>query len=372
MHRPGIAISGIAIQLLFLLGVGCSKPEPLKIGFVGGLSGKVADLGVAGRNGATLAIEQANESGGIQGRMLELIVRDDKQDEKVAADVTRELVALKVPAIIGPMTSAMALAMLPVVANTVTLLISPTVTTTDLSHKDDSFLRVISSTTDYASKSALYQYQKLGRRKVVAIYDLNNRAYTENWLRDFRESFEARGGSVVRALGFNSAEKVSFTPLVEELLALRPDSVLIIAGAVDAAMICQQVRKLNSDMPMALSEWGATERLIELGGHATDGLLVAQFLDRGDTTPRFQAFRKAYQKRFGQEPGFAGLAAYDAANVVIAALMRDPEHRQLKQTILATAKFQGAQQEITLDRFGDADRLTFMTSIRNGIYVTLE
>ena len=51
---------------------GCDKKkQSLKIGFVGSLTGQFSDLGLAGRNGAILAVEQINKTGGIQGRRVE-------------------------------------------------------------------------------------------------------------------------------------------------------------------------------------------------------------------------------------------------------------------------------------------------------------
>jgi branched-chain amino acid transport system substrate-binding protein len=60
---------------------GCAPPEPLKIGYLGGLSGRVADLGEAGRSGALLAVEEINGLGGVNGRKVELIVQDAQQQE---------------------------------------------------------------------------------------------------------------------------------------------------------------------------------------------------------------------------------------------------------------------------------------------------
>jgi|GEM_PF-6092796 len=70
----------LAMLLVGLLTVSCAPDEPIKLGFVGGLSGRVADLGISGRDGATLAIEQKNAAGGIRGRKIKLIAVDDKQD----------------------------------------------------------------------------------------------------------------------------------------------------------------------------------------------------------------------------------------------------------------------------------------------------
>lgn len=369
-------ISGCVYGLLALLGLvflaACNKPESITIGFIGGLSGNTADLGEAGRNGALLAIEDANEAGGINGQRLKLEVRDDQQKPDLVRQGVQDLLAHQVSAIIGPMTSGMAMALQPMIASENVVMVSPTVSTADLSNKDDNFLRVISSTSDYAFRTAGYLYQKRGQRRLAAIYDLNNRSYTESWLRDFRKAFEQRGGTIAKAVSFDAIQTRDFAPAVQELLAAKPDGLIVIASAVSAAAICRQIRAVNANIPIAMTEWSATDALINAGGPAVEGVLVAQFLDRRDSTPRYQEFLKHYRKRFGKDPGFAGVTGYDAASVVITGLRHDADPRHLKATLLGIRQFQGIQQEINLNRFGDADRVTFMTEIRNAQYVTVE
>jgi branched-chain amino acid transport system substrate-binding protein len=73
--------------------IGCEKKkEPIKVGFVGGLTGRLSDLGSGGRNGVMLAVEEINNAGGISGRPVELITKDDKQDPEVAVKVDKELI----------------------------------------------------------------------------------------------------------------------------------------------------------------------------------------------------------------------------------------------------------------------------------------
>ena len=72
------------LLLALLLGSGCQEQPPLKVGYVGGLTGRVAGLGVAGRDGALMAVEEINRDGGIKGRRLELLSRDDQQNVDVA------------------------------------------------------------------------------------------------------------------------------------------------------------------------------------------------------------------------------------------------------------------------------------------------
>ncbi len=364
----------LMLSLVVIVGISaaCQERKPIKIGFVGGLSGRVADLGVSGRNGAMLAIEERNAAGGIQGRQIELVVRDDEQNPETAKRVVAELINDNQEVIIGPMTSSMAMAMMPQINASKTFLLSPTVTTTDLQSKDDNFLRVISTTNDYSEKSARYQFEKLGHRKVAAIYDLGNRAYSESWYNGFCATFNKLGGKVAKTTTFTSSNDVTFLQYAKELLAAKPDVVLIIANSIDAAMICQQLRKLDNKVNIVISEWGSTERFIELGGQAAEGVYVAQFLNRSDQSSRYQRFRVAYQKRFSQEPGFAGMAGYDAALVALESLAKRTGTEPLKKVILNTKTFQGVQQPITIDQFGDADRATFITKISNGVFQTVE
>ncbi len=371
MRGTGYARMVPILAAWFLLS-SCQKPEPVRLGFIGGITGRVADLGVAGRNGAQLAVEQRNAAGGVNGRQIELIVKDDAQDAETARRVTGEMLGQKVELIIGPMTSNIAMAIMPQIDASKSILLSPTVTTTDLSGKDDNFLRVIASTTDYASKNARYQFEKMGVRTVAAIYDINNKSYTESWLRDFRNAFEKLGGRIVVLKPFQSGKDTAFQPLVQELLAAKADAVLIVSNAVDSALICQQVRKLAPGQRIAMSEWASTERFIELAGTAAEGVIVSQFLNRNDSSPRFQEFLAAYRARFKQEPGFAGVAGYDAALVAFEAYGDHGTGKSLKERILARKNFQGVQQPLTIDRFGDADRKTFVTAIRSNTFITVE
>lgn len=359
------------VLLVFLL-PGCQKKQPYTLGFVAGLSGKVADLGVAGRNGAQLAIEECNAAGGIKGRQVELIIRDNEQNVETARKVADEFISQQIELVIGPMTSSMAMAMLPQINASQTILLSPTVTATALTGKDDNFLRVISDTSAYAAKNARYQFEKLGVRTVSAIYDIDNAAYTESWLNDFQQTLTSLGGKMLQVRPFRSGPNTVFLPMVKELLASGADSLLIISNAVDSALICQQIHKLAADQIVATSEWASTERFIELAGPAAEGVIVAQFLDRTDRSEGYLKFLEQYRRRFQQEPGFAGLAGYDAAQVALKALEIRGTEQSLKQAITAQKSFQGIQQLLTVDRFGDADRNTFIARVHHGEYLPVE
>lgn len=129
--------------LAALLSQGCSPERPpLVIGYLGGLTGRSADLGVAGRDGALLAVEEFNAAGGVDGRKVRLAVANDKQNQDAARNAFRSLVRQNALCVIGPMTSSVAVAVAPLAAQSGTPLISPTTSTDALTGKDDLFYRL--------------------------------------------------------------------------------------------------------------------------------------------------------------------------------------------------------------------------------------
>ena len=349
---------------------GCGPREPLRVGFLAGLSGNVADLGEAGRNGAQIAIEEVNRAGGIDGRQVELIVRDDAQSPERAIAVTNELIAASVEAIVGPMTSAMAEVVLPLAQRAGIILVSPTVTARKFYGQDDNLFLIMSSTQDEARLSADYHFRESGLRRVAAIYDLKNLAYTESWLREFTVAFQELGGDVL-PFAFESSPDAKFGTIVRYALNKRPDGVLLITSAVDAARLAQKVRERNSQVLLFAAQWATTDRLIELGGNAVEGMVLHNSFDRDSKAEGMKRLRSVYIERFQREPGFAGIAAYDATRAILEALARRQRGQSLRETLLTRGPFSGAENSVVFDSFGDSKRMQHIAVVRDGHFVTL-
>lgn len=362
--------SVFAIVCLLLLSA-CGPKEPIKIGFLGGVSGRSADLGTAGRNGAQLAIEWRNAAGGIQGRAIELLVRDDHQDGKTGQAAVAELSQAGVVLILGPMTSSVAVQAVPEAEKTGLVLIGGTVTTNSLSGKDDIFFRVVSSTSVYGKGMAEYQRKKLGLQRAAVLVDLSNPDYTLSWMGDYRKSFEQSGGKVVKVVEFDSRQDPHYTKLAAQLLSDKPDVISMVCNTLDAGMLVQKIRQQNQTVQVAGAGWTGTERLIELGGMSAEGMLIEQYFDRNDPSPQYRAFRDAYRQRFGQDPGYASVAGFDAASIALDVLSRTQDRAQIKKEILKTQTFSALQGRVEFDAFGDAMRPQFMSRIEQAHFKVL-
>lgn len=363
-----IRFLGIALCLIGL--ISCSEPPAWKIGFMATMSGRGSDVGIDGRDGAILAVEDRNRQGGIRGRPMELVPVDLRHNTPDVIKTTQHFRDMGIGLVIGPMTSAMAVA-LPQTQGP--LFVSPTVTTTQLEGRDDNFIRVISTTRQYAARFARYQYQKLGLRRVAAIFDIRNQAYTHDWFTHFQAEFTALGGKVIATHPYRSQPNVVFHQAVDRLLSHRPDSLMIISNALDAGMIIQQVRKRDKDLPLCLCEWASTNTLLRIAGLNIENVYVTQFMDPFSTNTAFKAFLKRFENRFGRPANFAALAAYDACLVAFQALeLAQAQRRELKQSLLEQGTYQGLQQKINLDTFGDARRRSFIFKIHHGQYLPQE
>jgi len=350
----------------------CSEEPPLKIGFVGGLTGRIADLGVAGRDGAILAVEEKNQSGGIAGRKIELVVRDDRQEPESAKQAIYDLTSEEVIAIIGPMTSAMAVVIQPLINSNQTVTVSPTAKTDQLSGQDDFFLRVTTPLSRNAEQIAVHAVKNLNLNNFAVIYDVSNRAFTETWLNYFRKASLENGGQIVLVEEFNSQPNVHFLPIAERILATNPDGVLLLSNAIDTALLAQQIRKLGSKVALFSSEWASTTDLLSFGGRAVDGMASFHSFNADSQEARYLSFKERFTSRFGTAPSFATTLAYDATSFLIAGLEKNPSRDGLREALLKLGSFPGLQSEMTVDKYGDVERKLFLTVIENGQFKVVE
>lgn len=362
----------VFLMLFMTTLMGCENKMPIKVGFAGCLSGRLSDLGTAGRNGVMLAIEQVNETGGINGRLVELIIKDDKHDPDVAVQVDKELIEEGVVAIIGHMTSAMSVAAVPLINKEKMLMISPTTSTNELTGIDDYFFRVMSPNITEIEHLAYHLFNMMELRKIACVYDLSNRVFTEEWYQNFKTEFENLGGKLSFVTTFTSGEEISYLDLAKNLLSSTPDGLIIIAGALDTAMISQQVRKLGSDVLIASSGWSKTPDLIQHGGSAVEGLIFSQAYDNESQHSNYLRFKKQFRERFGKELDLGSVFGYEAAQLLFTALSRNDTVEKLKETILKQRTFEGLQGDVTIDKYGDAKRKRFLIIIKDGQFVTME
>jgi len=369
LARLGQAVAAAVLPWAGLQG--CSSP-PVKIGFLGGLTGPTADLGIAGRDSTLLAIEQLNARGGLRGKPVELVAFDDKQQPKALPAMVDSIRQAGLAGMVGPMTSSVAAAWIPLASELALTTVSPTVTSSDFTGKDDQFFRVCSTTREYAYVSAEHHMRTGAARRFALVRDDSNAAYTRSWAQHFADRVAALGGQVVQQAVFTSGKQTE--ALVEALaqaLAYQPEALVIVANARDTALLAQLVRKQGSPVSLSAAEWAATDQMLAMGGRSVEQLVVAQYFDPNSRQATYSTFVQQFKERFGRLPGFAEVAGFDAATVMLRALAEQGSGETLKQALLRIRQFEGLQQPVSFDAAGDAPRPLFVTRVVNGQFTVV-
>jgi branched-chain amino acid transport system substrate-binding protein len=361
-HARKLLLIGIASLLL----ISCND-KPIVVGFVAQLTGKQAELGVQERNGVQLAIEKINAAGGISGRKIELLIRDDLGMPEGAKSADEELIKAGVVAIIGHATSGQTLSGLKVTNPAKVVMISPTVSTPVLSDLDDYFFRVYPTFKESSQAFAQYIFKTDGIKRLAIIYDTDNAAYARAFRSTFSEKFISLGGTISGESSFSSSTHPDFPSLLSKLRDNNADGMLIIASDIDSALIAQRARIMDWQVPLFTSAWAQTETLINNGGKAVEGIKLEQSYALSSQVPSFIEFKANFKSRFGNSPSFGAAFSYEATMVLAEALKKTGGNSDN----LETHDFKGVMDSFSINKFGDVQRPFYLSTIQDGKYVIL-
>jgi len=351
------------------LGVSSCAEKTIQVGYAGPLTGGYSDLGVQGRNGAMLAVEEINNSGGVAGKTLALIARNDKNSSVTAKKVDRDLIEKEVVAIIGHMTSNQSIAALPVVEKAEIVMLSPTTSTPKLSNKKDMFFRVQGATDFPALALGRFAFEELGIKTANLLCDTANMAYAEPFKENFIHAFQNSGGTVNGECTFFSEQRKDWDTIMSCLNSGNPDGILTITSARDTAELLQVIDTRSINVEIVSSGWAATGSLLSYGGNAVNGLIIARTEFANHGSDRYNAFTKKYQKRFGRTPSFAAVQAYDAVKVLAKALEKTGGKKKgLPQALVDIDNFPGLFRSININEYGDMMTSVFIMEVRNGTF----
>lgn len=356
--------------LLILVVSGCLSRPPIRVGFVGELSGRESDLGIAERNGLLLAVDEINGAGGIDGQMVEVIIKDDQGLPEVARQVDRELIDAGVVAIVGHVTTAQSLAGLEVTEPVGVLMFSPSASSMQLSGLEDGFFRACADNRLDAQLLA-DKMRTQGRQRLLIYYDQENAAYSLAYANELQQAFEATGGVTVEKIAMETDEP-DFEALVTVGRSSDPDAVLIIASAVHTALLIQRARLMDWDVAMYASDWAYSEAFIQTGGQAVEGVELVAAFDMDMDTPAMRSFEARYRQRFGYAPNFGAMQAYETMILLGRALQQTGGSANgLPDTLRSLENEIVLGDPITMDAYGDVLRPVYWIRVENGRLVTL-
>jgi len=294
------------------------KPAgPIKIGFLGPLSGPFTPWGDGHLKGAKMAVEEINASGGVDGRTLELVVRDSKNNASESATTFEELVFQEgVIALIGPVSSDIGLATSRKAEDLKVPLLLHMAGSDKILTKESRYTFRTALVAGPLLMQALAEYIKeKGFTRIGAI--IADYAWGHSIEGGIKKYIETLSGVEVRT-EVAPVKESDFTPYLRKIQDINPELVIATGHPPGTAKIARQgielgfnAKYIGPNIPKK-----AWEKI--LGQDVTKGML--DFTPVNYNSKEFKSFAQRFYEKYKEEVDFAGTTGYVNINHIVWAI----------------------------------------------------
>ncbi|MBI5257859.1 MAG: ABC transporter substrate-binding protein [Burkholderiales bacterium] len=301
--------------------------DDIKVGFNADQSGTgAAELGVAARHGFELAIEDINKAGGLLGRKLVGLVRDDTgQPPKSIQNMTELIDSEKVAAVIGPTNSGNALAWLHIPQQKMVPVIVPVATATGITKRYEAeaqnyIFRVSMVDREQVALLLAYAVKASKGKKIAFITD--STGFGQQGLKDLNEVLAMHGLKPVATEKFGPKD----TDMTSQLAKIRDAGAdtLVVYGLADAnAQLLRSMEKVDY-FPTTLGTWGnMSTPLLNIAGKKLSEHIIFATSTAEDSSPRAAALAARVRERYPTMATFVAAAqAYDSVLLLASAIKK--------------------------------------------------
>ncbi len=337
------------------------EAQTVLIGYAGPLSGMSSGVGKSMANAAQLAVDEANKRGlQIQGKpvQLQLLQQDDRTNPRTAEFVARYLAKTGVVGVIGHWNSAASLAAAPIYNAAGVIQISPaTMSTLYTQQGNRATFRTIGNNGSAGSYTADYAVKILQTRRVLVVDD--GTPFGRGFVEQFSRSAKEHGAQIVGS--HTVSDKTSdFNAVLAEAVRLRPDAVLFGGLDMQASTLARAIKRRNLQTRFIGASGTVGLPFLRAAGADGNGSIVLEPGLPMDKMPGWKSFEKNYMQKFDSNIDLYAPFAYDATQVLIAA-MRQANSVDPKKVAeaLHDIHFAGMTGMISFNREGDLNHPTF-------------
>jgi branched-chain amino acid transport system substrate-binding protein len=363
----------IFLGILAVAGPARANEGPIKIGQYGAFSGKEASFGTAAHKGVILAFEEANASGGVLGRPVELVDEDNQSKAGESATIAKKFVSRdKVVAVLGGNVSVNSLEAAPILQNAKIPMVAISSTNPRVTEMGNYIFRVCFIDPFQGAVLAKFARNTLHAKRAAIITSVSN-PYSVGISKVFREKFTADGGAIAVEQKHSEGDK-DFRAQLTAIKAAGVDCIFHSSNYTEGALICIQARQLGLNLPIFGGDAWEAPQLIEIGGAAVEGTYYSTHASPDSTAPEMQNFVRKFRARWNEAPDSIAALGYDAAQLVFAALRRagTTDSAKLREAIATTKEFPGVTGKITIDAQRNATKSAVILTTKNGKFEYVE
>ena len=353
--------------------------NPIKIGYIGALSGDTALWGQAGLNGMELTAKQINEAGGINGMQVEFKFEDDEHDAEKSVNAYNSLKDWGMQMLMGTVTSTPCTAVVEKTHEDNMFQLTPSGSAVE-SIKYDNAFRVCFSDPGQGTASAKYIGENKLASKVAVIYNSSD-VYSSGIYQKFAEEAKNQDFEVVSAEAFTEDSKTDFSVQLQKAKDAGADMVFLPIYYTEASLILTQA----NSMGYAPTFFGCDglDGLLAVKNFDTklaDGVMLLTPFAADAADEKTQAFVSAYKEAYGDTPNQFAADTYDAIYIMKAAAekagvtadMNVSDICDAMKTAMTEISYDGLTGEgMTWTADGEPDKAPKAVVIKDGAYTAM-
>lgn len=298
--------------------------QVIRVGEVTTLTGTEGTFGQSGHRGISLAVEEANEAGGIGGKRIELITLDDRgSPEEATVAATQLITKHKVVALTGALPSSRGIAIAPIAQKYKIPMVSSASTHPEVTRFGNYIYRVCFTDPFQGQVMAKFALEHLKVKKVAILRDVKS-DYSVGLASFFTYTFKKGGGQIVLEQTYGTGD-IDYKAQLTAIRAKEPDAIFIPGYYTEGALIARQVKELGLKMPLLGGDGWDSPKFIEIGEDATEGAYYSTHYSSDSQSEQVQTFVSKYRKNYKTTPDGIGTLAYDGMRLLIEAIRRAKE-----------------------------------------------
>ena len=319
--------SRLTVVALACMAASAFAADPIKIGVDGPFTGGSSSMGVSMRDGVRMATDEINKAGGVLGRQIVLVERDDEAKNERGVQIAQELISKeRVVAAVGYINTGVGLASerffqeakIPVMNNVAT----GSVLTHQFDDQPENYIFRNAAHDSIQAPMIAEEAVKRGYKKVAILADSTN--YGQLGRADLEKALALKGIKPVAEEKFNIKD-VDMTAQLLKCKEAGAEAVLTYGIGPELAQIANGMTKLGWKVPMIGSWTLSMANFIDNAGPGGEGARMPQTFIQEPTTPKRQSFIVSYLRTYNPknsriESPVSAAQGYDSVYLLAAAI----------------------------------------------------
>jgi branched-chain amino acid transport system substrate-binding protein len=322
--------------------------QPIKIGFIGPLTGEVAFLGEASLQGIEVAVDEINAQGGIQGRSVEIVVEDDQLTDSLTRTAYHKLVDVDNVDVILSVSYGGILSLAEQAEQDKVVIVDTIDTSEELAEIGD-YVFAIGIYDEGIGYAIAEHAEKIGKKKVAVVYYQAEPFIV--YVKDaMKQKLEELGGEVVIEQGY-APDESDFRTVIMKAQKAGAESIVMM-GYDEAGFALKQAKEMGVEMTFIGIDSFSSEVFQEIAGDATEGAYFT-FWEASDAE-EYQTFTEQFEAKYGEGPILPLFAAtsYDSMKVVAEAMEHAEGGEEIKEALYKIEGHDGIAGDITMGSDG--------------------